>query len=255
MKLKGTPTWLLLPVVVGLVSALAAWFLVRQYVEVQVAQQPRLPAIPEPQWLVVVPRIDLSAGTRLTPELLQLRDLEARSLPIDAIAAEDAESVFERTLAHNVAAGNALQQLHIAPESGGALSSRMPAGMRAFTLAAQNEWTHVQSLDVGDRVDLYAEESNGWLLVGQNISVLQLATDEGELNTKPYRYVTFAVPMLALAHIQELSDDRRLQVVLRRQIEADDAVENESHSPLHLRTGLIEHWRPAQLATSELAAW
>ncbi|WP_113907434.1 Flp pilus assembly protein CpaB [Aliidiomarina celeris] len=203
--IKRIPLWFVAPLLFGLVAAAVTWWLVERYLAQQIALQPRLPPLPVEEQLVLVARSNLSAGAELTVDQLATRSLEARTLPADAILPEAFEQVQQRFLAYPVRAGKALQWLHLVDESAMQLSQQLAPQMRAFTVAVQNDWTHVQQLQVGDRVDFYEQREQHWQQLTPAVEVLRVHTD----------FITFAVPEQQIALLTERYEQQQLRFVVQ----------------------------------------
>lgn len=202
---KKIPLWFVLPISLGLVGAGLTWWLVERYLEQQIAAQPRLPPLPVEERVVLVPRHDLPAGTQLLDTHLAVRSLESRTLPTDAIEPSSLSLLEARFLAHAVTAGKPLQWLHIVDDSARQLSQQIAPAMRAFTLPMQNDWTHVQQLLVGDRVDFYEQKEGRWQQMNASAEILRLSDQS----------VTFSIPQHLLARLTESYERQQLRIVLQ----------------------------------------
>jgi pilus assembly protein CpaB len=104
---------------------------------------------------VVVAASDLDRGTVLQPGMVKVEDVPARFQPPGALA--DPAQVAGRTLAAEVAAGEAITATRLAPP-GGPVASLVPDGLRAVPVAV---FLPPGTVVPGDRVDVLATFATG----------------------------------------------------------------------------------------------
>jgi pilus assembly protein CpaB len=144
--------WLLLGGALGLgtIAALVA----RSYIDAQVALerqrlQPAGESVP-----VVVARRDLPRGETVSPATMAVREIPREYLVGAVVSPERFESLAGARLSVAMRAGEPL--LHTGVEGGetGGFASRVPAGVRAFTVVVDEVNSLSGMLQPGDRIDL-----------------------------------------------------------------------------------------------------
>ncbi len=120
--------------------------------------------VPVPTRPVVVARMDIPAGEKIT-----LNMIEARSIPDAGVApnaATSVEQVIGQTVRYPVARGEQVSMARlISPVNSPALSFQIPPGMRAFTFPVNANRSPVTLLVPGDFVDVLA------ILTGEDLGI------------------------------------------------------------------------------------
>lgn len=99
---------------------------------------------------IVVAAAQLARGTVLTPGLVRITEIPRSHLPADSV--HEVEEVSGRTLAADVAAGEPITQIRLAP-SGGPVAALVPDGYRAVPVRVA---LPAGAVVPGDRVDVLA---------------------------------------------------------------------------------------------------
>ena len=103
----------------------------------------------------VVAARDLPAGTRLSADMLALRDVPLDYTPVGALDAADVDLLLHNELRSSVAAGELVLRGMTEAPAADSLSSRLAPGRRALTLAVQDFHALPRPLRVGDQLDLF----------------------------------------------------------------------------------------------------
>jgi pilus assembly protein CpaB len=184
---------------------------------------------------VIVAKRDLASGERLDPDSLAVRPVPTTYLPAGSFAAGAAAALLGRRLSSDLKRGEALQSSTLQPALV-SLSHRLPAGIRALTVAVDDLNSHSGLLRAGDSVDVYLVEREGARsrigLLQEQLQVLATgsrtvgqASTEGENAPQDFGTVTLQV-----------DDNQAQRLVLARQ--AGDlsfvlrAVGDESPAPV-----------------------
>jgi pilus assembly protein CpaB len=129
---------------------------------------------------VPVPLVALTAGTRITPDELTVKNLPREQVAADVLTNQT--DLLGQALAVNVPAGQPISHSQLAeysPQAG--LSFVVPTGMRAVTVAVDNITGVSGFLKLGDRVDVLAtfQAPQGAVTrtIMQNVEVLGLGTE------------------------------------------------------------------------------
>jgi len=204
------------PLVLALISAVVAWYLIQRHIELTVAARPRLPAPPIEMRQVLVANQILPEQTRIERQHLALRSLPASGLPEDVFGPAKLEELVGQYTRYAIPRGKPLQHLHLHEAAARRLTTRLPPGMRAFTIRAEVQWTHHGALETGDLVDLYQVHETHWERIVRHAEVIQLAPIVTDMSASHrYEYVTFAIEQAMNARLYELHEMSRLRFVLR----------------------------------------
>lgn len=217
---RRVPLWFWLPATLGLVAALATWWLMGAYIEQRVADRPRLPALPVEEFQVIVPREDLAPGSSIALEKLAVRSLAAAALPADIFLADEVESVIGRVVVSHIQRGKAIQQLHLVEENSHTLSEQLAKGSTAFTLPLDSSWTHAHSIQPGDVFDFYAADSGRWRRLLSSVPLISLApqltaNEQATGAQRPFTHAIFEVPVHAYARLFTLQQRQQLIPILQ----------------------------------------
>lgn len=239
--------WLLIPLFVGILAALFAWFVLQNYLrqtEMDLQQQYRrdyqtLQTANE-RVAVVVPAQALAAGEQLTAKNMRVRQVNPDALAADAILAQDAESIIGRVLrtdlATDLVAGRPLQRIHLLPYLDHRLSSRLGELQTAFSFRVNDEDHHGNALHIGDRIDLYTDAPGGTQLLASALEVLAI---DGRLQDGEQRggmnVITVAIPLTDVMRFHQAYHNQTLQVFLRPR-------QHESGSPRRLQGNPTVEW-------------
>lgn len=209
-----------LPALLGAIAALISWWGIENYIEVKVAERPRLPPLPVEELHVVVPRQQLKPGDALRVELLAARALPAKALPTDVFLAEQVDALIGQIVTSDVAPGKPIQSLHLMAENTFILRERVRPGFTAFTLPLVAEWTHGLSVQAGDVFDFYAIRTGHWekLLSGVLLVELvpkQTAAERAAGVQQRATHAVFEVPVAAYAQLYSLQQQRLLAPLLQ----------------------------------------
>lgn len=244
--LKGK-LWLLIPLLVGVLAALFAWFVLQNYLrqtEMDLQQQYRREyqtlQIANERVAVVVPAQALIAGEQLTAKNMRVRQVHPDGLAADAILAQDAESIIGRVLRNDLAGelapGRPLQRIHLLPFQDHRLSSRLNDQQTAFSFRVRDEDHHGNALHIGDRIDLYTDAVGGTQLLASALEVLAI---DGRLQEGEQRggmnVVTVAIPLQDAVRFQEAYAEQSLLVFLRTR-------QQETTSPRRLHGNPKVEW-------------
>lgn len=219
-KKERIPLWFWLPALLGLIAALITWWLIGTYIQQQVEERPRLPALPIEEYQVIVPGENIVPGTVIQLEHLAMRHLPASALPTDVFFDTDVENLIGRVVVKEIHRGKAIQQLHLIDQSARKLSEQISRGYTAFTLPLEFSWTHAQSVQPGDMFDFYATESNGWHRLLSSIQLLALAPqlsalEQVEHSSRTFTHAIFQVPIHTYARLVNLQQRQQLKPVLK----------------------------------------
>lgn len=146
------------PLCCGLISALAAVYLMQLYIEQQLTQTPSLeqPPARDPQQVeVVVAREALLSGDALSLQRMSVRQVASVGVAADTLHPSEASWLVGQRLAHPVQAGQPIQRLHLQGPQSTQLSSLLEPGQRALTLNVSAQESHAGLIRVGDSVDFY----------------------------------------------------------------------------------------------------
>lgn len=185
---------------------------------------------------VAVALLDISMGARITPELVQMVDWPANSVPPGA--ATDAKALEGRITRANVQRGEPITEAKLAPAgTQGGLSSVVAEGKRAMTVRV-NDVVGVAGFALpGNYVDILVNtqsDSNGDHLareqaiskiVLERILVLAIAQESSRDDTKP-KVVNAVTLELTPDQVEKLDLARSvgtLSLVLRNQIDPNSA--------------------------------
>lgn len=113
----------------------------------------------------IVAATALSAGERLRPEHLAVREIPEAWLPPQSFDPEQTEHVWGARLATDMQAGETLLRIHLKPEEP-SLSERVLSGRRAVTLPIEEIHAVSGLLHVDDLVDMYVS----FLYQGQQLT-------------------------------------------------------------------------------------
>ncbi|OZI44547.1 Flp pilus assembly protein CpaB [Bordetella genomosp. 5] len=103
----------------------------------------------------VVAARDLPAGTRLSADMLALRDVALDYTPTGALDASEADLLLNTELRSAVAAGELVLRGMTETPAADSLSSQLAPGRRALTLAVHDFHALPRPLRVGDQLDLF----------------------------------------------------------------------------------------------------
>ena len=185
---------------------------------------------------VAVALLDISLGARITPELVNMVDWPASSVPLGA--ATDAKSLEGRITRANVQRGEPITEAKLAPAgTQGGLSSVVAEGKRAMTVRV-NDVVGVAGFALpGNYVDILVNtqsDSNGDHLareqaiskiVLERILVLAIAQESSRDDTKP-KVVNAVTLELTPDQVEKLDLARSvgtLSLVLRNQVDPQSA--------------------------------
>lgn len=220
MKNKKIPVWIWVSALLGIGMATLTSWLIHLYIQQQVLEQPRLPALPIEKKEVLVANYTLNAGTEISLDSLALRALAVDALPTDSLTAETIDFILGQNVIVDIEAGKALQVLHLQPPHSLPLSKQLKANHTAFTLPIDNDWGHAQSIQEGDVFGFYKIQQNTWTQLYPAVPLISLApkhldTDYNVSNTHLYQYATFEVPTLDYANLYQLYHQDKLRIVLQ----------------------------------------
>lgn len=146
-----TPPFLV-PLILGLMCAVAVGVVMRAYARRLQLAHPAVGA----QITVQVASRALPRGTRIAPDMLDGRRIPTAFAPPAAVAAPD--QLVGRTLAADVAAGDAVTRTRLAGNAQGPVAALVPPGLRAFLVTSG---LPPGAVAPGDRVDVLAAFGGG----------------------------------------------------------------------------------------------
>ena len=153
-RVARLPLHVTAPIVVALLSGLAAYWLALAYLqqsERRVAQ--RYAAQHEERTVLVAARA-LVAGSRIEPGELARRRVPAAYVPHAAYAPDAVAELYGRVLAHPLSAGEVVTPAVLAAGGSPGLSQLFDAGERAVTIAVDDTNSHAGLVRPGDLIDL-----------------------------------------------------------------------------------------------------
>jgi Flp pilus assembly protein CpaB len=120
------------PLIVAIIIGVVALFAIKKYVDNQQA----LTDAKYRGQAVVAANVDIPAGTTLTPQMLFGKPVPSQFIPAQAIQGDDEvkQIIGSKTSVH-IAAGQLILWSDLVTETRGGLSSIIPAGQGAFTVA------------------------------------------------------------------------------------------------------------------------
>lgn len=197
------------PLCCGLISALAALYLMQLYIEQQLMQSPaseQQPARESQQLQVVVAREALQRGELLGLEKMSVREVAVAGVAADTLHPSEAGWLVGQRLAHPIEAGQPIQRLHLQVSQVSHFSSLLQPGQRALTLNVSAQQSHAGLIRVGDYVDFYDLSGSQPELLDTAVKVIATGANysaetsqrntAGEDNRYPqadYRTLTFAI--------------------------------------------------------------
>lgn len=177
---------------------------------------------------VVVAKVDLAPGTRLSGQTVALREVPKTFLHADAVPSGQWSDVAGRVLSRAVRSGETILNSHLARGPGAGFSAQLPEGMRALTFPVDEEASIAGMLAPGDRIDLLfttaaANDSVTMpLLFAVPVIATGLRTQANEtslpdkLQSGPFRTITVAVTPADAARITLAQEAGRITVALRQ---------------------------------------
>lgn len=212
---------LVLPLVLALVSGVAAWLLLEQHIAQRVARLEPVAVETRDVQQVVVPGQTLEPGTPLTANLLMLRELDARSLPADALTATSIEDYLGRELRYPVPSGRPLQRLHLRAPGPASFVQRLARGARPVTMRYDSQEQHAGLVQLGDVLDLYIPVRGALELLLTGVQVIatddqwKLAAQDDPFGNSGYQTLTLAVPEEKVAKVRQYIQRGELVTLLR----------------------------------------
>lgn len=175
----------------------------------------------------VVAARDLPAGTRLSADMLALRDVPLDYTPAGALDAAEVDLLLHTQLRSAVTAGELVLRGMTEVPAADSLSSQLAPGRRALTLAAHDFHAMPRPLRVGDQLDLFVSithEARAYTLPLLNAGrVMAIAVNESD----------GALDALTL----EASPSEALRVIAAKQAGALTAVLRLPQDPVGQTTG------------------
>lgn len=196
------------PLCCGVISALAAVYLMQLYIDQQLRQQPAREQLParESQLLeVVVAREALLGGDLLSLQSMSVRQVGEVGVAADTLHPSEASWLVGQRLAHPVEAGQPIQRLHLQGPQVSHFSSLLQPGQRALTLNVNAQQSHAGLIRVGDHVDFYDLSGSQPELLDTEIKVIATGpkftsgssqshgSGEASYPQADYRTLTFAI--------------------------------------------------------------
>lgn len=164
----------------------------------------------------VFAKADLAAGTSISPENAEVKDINPALAPRNGYA--DISALIGKTLAAPVKAGDYITKDKIAVIPDGS-SLNLAPGMRAVTLPIDSIKGLASYVVVGSRVDILPMGTrNGVQDVLQNIKILSLENDPAtpsNVIASKATGITFEVPTSMVYGLVSAATDGKLQVIAR----------------------------------------
>jgi pilus assembly protein CpaB len=101
---------------------------------------------------VLVAQVEIEPGIRLTPDLVQLRELPANTVPQDAVT--KTEDYDDRSLKNRAFPGQIIVSAQLSEKGEHGISVKIPDGMRMYSLPVNSTMIHSGLMKPGDRVDV-----------------------------------------------------------------------------------------------------
>lgn len=207
-----------IPLGVGTLLAVIAYWLVQFHIDKEVEARPRLPALPIPETAVLVSGMSLKPGDTLASSILAVRSLPSEGLPADTLTPSSLEKVLNKEVIDNVPAGKPLQRIHLARESAIDLRDITEQGMQPFTVSSSPYWTHDQALTLGDEISIYEQHNSHWSLLVDSAPIIRLSPSNETSQPAQYQFVTFSVPKEQIARVDKLHELSKLKFILKSNV-------------------------------------
>lgn len=164
---------------------------------------------------VAVAKTDIKAGTKLTPEMMELKEYTAGKLPDDSI--RDLNTLVGQTISEDITLGNPITKsktLGLRYES-----IDIPQGMRAITIPVSYIQGLASYIKVGSKIDVVtAKKDNNpeFVLQGVRIISMEGANVSGsESPSSKADAITLLVPANSVPRLVDAMINGKLQVVAR----------------------------------------